>query len=231
MRLGANTKAKLEGAQILTGEGFTKVLFRLDKGRALTKTDKLTAGSSVKIVTPTATASVRGTEFMVKEEEEASTTLVSEGSVEVSDSSNENSEVVEEGNKANISETGELILSTLDETDTQELGEMAQGLSGISEDGAKRIQEILQTFEENKELIKKAVEAQKLINAENLQEQLEKNKDLLDTQNLKNQETLEKAKKTTEDLKKVIQGDSKEKKGEALDKAKSELDKLKGNLP
>ncbi len=85
MRLGANSNVRLSRGKILGGENYGQVLMDLKQGRLMTRKQKLNAGSRVVIRTPTLVASVRGTEFLVKQDGPAGEVLVQEGTVLVSD--------------------------------------------------------------------------------------------------------------------------------------------------
>ncbi|MCR9144870.1 MAG: FecR family protein [bacterium] len=83
MRLGANSAVKLSRGKILGGENFGQVLMDLEKGRLMTRKQKLNSKSKVVIRTPTLIASVRGTEFLVKQDGSGGEVLVQEGTVVV----------------------------------------------------------------------------------------------------------------------------------------------------
>ncbi|MEQ9366306.1 MAG: FecR family protein, partial [Leptospirales bacterium] len=83
MRLGADSQVKLSRGKILGGDNFGRVLMDLKEGRLMTRKQKLNAKSRVVIRTPTLIASVRGTEFLIKQDRASGEVLVQEGTVVV----------------------------------------------------------------------------------------------------------------------------------------------------
>lgn len=181
LRVGPSSKIKLENASILSGENFSQTLIRIHAGSLYAKVNKLEKGSSMALVTPTAIASVRGTDFLTKVEQGQSTVLVEDGTVAVSDDQSIKEEVVEGGNKANV-DGEEVSVGPLDEDDKRELQEYGSNIQGITEQGRQQIESIMQTFEDQKAEILKAIDDQKAANRELIEGQLESNRQLIDNQ-------------------------------------------------
>ena len=173
MRIGPQSRVKLENAQILTGENFSRTLLRVDSGNLYTKINRMEKASNFSIVTPTATASVRGTEFLTKVENTSSTVLVQEGSVAVTDDKFNNEKAVDGGNKASASESN-VEVKPLDDKDKKELNDYGANLQSITDQGRSQIDGILQNFEENKKQILQAIDDQKEANKKLIEGQKKK---------------------------------------------------------
>lgn len=181
LRVGPSSKIKLENASILSGENFSQTLIRIDSGSLYAKVNKLEKGSSMALVTPTAIASVRGTDFLTKVEQGESTVLVEDGAVAVSDEQSTSQEVVEGGNKANV-DGEDVNVEPLTEDDKKELQEYGSNIQGITEQGRQQIESIMQTFEDQKAEILKAIDDQKAANRELIEGQIESNRQLIEGQ-------------------------------------------------
>ncbi|MBW7857426.1 MAG: FecR domain-containing protein [Leptonema sp. (in: Bacteria)] len=209
LRVGPSSKIKLENASILSGENFSQTLIRIDSGSLYAKVNKLEKGSSMALVTPTAIASVRGTDFLTKVEQGQSTVLVEDGAVAVSDDQSTQEEVVEGGNKAKV-EGNDVNVAPLDEDDKKELQEYGSNIQGITEQGRQQIESIMQTFEDQKAEILKAIEDQKAANRELIEGQIESNRQLIEGQLESNRKLIQE--QTERDLqnKEEIENKSKE---------------------
>ena len=209
LRVGPSSRIKLENAQVLTGENFSQTLIRIDSGSLYTKVNRLEKGSSFSLITPTATASVRGTDFLTKVEEGESSVLVQDGAVAVTDDEFKKEEVVEGGNKAEV-DNASVEVKPLDEEDKKELQEYGSNIQGITEQGRQQINRILQTFEENKAEIMKAIEGQKEANKELIEGQKENNRKLIEGQLESNRQLMEQQKERNREEKEAIESQAKE---------------------
>ena len=245
LRIGPSSKAKLGAARIMTGKDFSQVQMNLEKGKLFTRVNKMKKGSRFNIVTPTSIAGVRGTDFMVKEENGKTTTMVKNGSVEVADSDVKKTEVVTTDNKAIVDKNGDIKVEPQTEDDKKELNDMGSEMASITENGRNQIKSIIQTFEEQKALIKQTIEEQKRSNEQVIGDQKNRDQDLLKNQIKRDQELIKKVRgdadrirdevkrKSKEETDKIKSGGKKDidkiKKSpiKGLDKTKSELDKLK----
>jgi hypothetical protein len=232
MRLGADSAVKLAKGKVLSGDNFSEVVMDLTKGRLMTRKQKLHQDSRVIVQTPTITASVRGTEFLVIAEPGSGEVLVQEGTVVVSgepatrdvdapDAPSEpdaESEIeimdvdgteVSEGTKIEINESGDgEDVAELDDEDRQELAEMSDGLDYMDAQGLQQIEQIMQSFEEAKAEIGAAVEEQRLKNDDLIRQERQRMRDEFESQ------------------KSQIRGEDDNLKN-AQDKARSELDRIK----
>ena len=208
LRMGPDTTLKIESARILASKGFEQLQLRLEKGRVFLASEKLAAASRINVVTPTAIASVRGTEWVVKEENGKSQTMVKEGKVEVADDTLKDSQVVEENKKAEVQSDGKITVSTQTDSDKKEVADLGRDLASITENGRNEIQSLIQQFQEQKILIQQTIEEQKKSNEEIMQQQKDSNQQLMQDQH----------KKDLENLREQIQRDREE-----MDKLKSQL--------
>ncbi|MCB1175235.1 MAG: FecR domain-containing protein [Leptospiraceae bacterium] len=213
MRLGPGSKLTIQKSNLKEQGGSPDVHVKLDQGRLLTRSEKLGADANVLVQTPTMVASVRGTEFLVKPDEEA--VLVDEGSVAVSNTTSPNNAepaspdvsdpkppaidedstvVVEEGNKVE-EDSDEFVVQPLDEEDRQELDELSDGLEYINADTRKHLQDIISAYESEKERI----------HAE-FQQQLDRNREIMDAEKQKQKDTFnsEKSRITGEDARNAM---------------------------
>lgn len=209
LRLGPSSRIKLENARILTGENFSQTLIRIDSGTLYTKVNRLEKGSSFSLITPTATASVRGTDFLTKVEDGESSVLVQDGAVAVTDDEFTKEEVVEGGNKAVVDNTS-IHVKPLDEEDKKELQEYGSNIQGITEQGRQQIHIILQAFEENRAEIMKAIEGQKEASRELIEGQKENNRKLIEGQLESNRQLMEQQKERDREAKEAIESQGKE---------------------
>lgn len=108
VRIASESNLLLSGSKLLDGDKFENLVFDLNQGALAYKSNKLPAAASVTVKTPTAVASVRGTEFLLIHEEGQTALLVQEGSVAVGPPGAEPTTPVEAGQKA-IIETGKEI--------------------------------------------------------------------------------------------------------------------------
>lgn len=239
MRIGPQSRIKLENAQILTGENFSRTLIRIDAGNLYTRVNRLEKASNFSIITPTATAAVRGTDFLTKVENKSSTVLVQEGSVAVTDDKYRDEKVVDGGNKASSSDS-KVEVKPLDEKDKKELNDYGANLQGITDQGRSQIEGILQNFEENKKQILKAIDDQKEANRKLIEGQKESNRQLIQDQIESNRKLMESRADEDRKTKEAIEGQGKENVQKSVEqgrsnmeqqKNKSELDRIRGNKP
>ncbi|XDD51764.1 FecR domain-containing protein [Leptospira sp. WS92.C1] len=153
----------------------------LNKGKIFSKVGvKLGKSSGFKVTTPTSTAAVRGTDFQVEVEGNKSETLVSDGSVEVTDNDNPNQTNVADGGEKIVSDGTNQKEEPLSEEELKELQEDAATIQSITEEQRQRIEEILKDFKENKERILQGLEEQKQRNQELINSTKEENRRMID---------------------------------------------------
>lgn len=242
LRIGEDTAMRLETAKCLKNKGYQRLQLRLDSGRIYSVGKKIASSSRITIVTPTSVVGVRGTEFMVREENGKSVTLVREGSVEVSDEALNVIKIVEADQKAEIDENGKIQVVQQTDKDREEVQSLGNEIASITENGRTEIQNLIDQFEEQKILIQQTIEEQEKINAENMEQQKNQDKDLIknqietDRQNLREQ--IEKDRASMEEMRSKIQAEASQLQQsgkEDQDKIKTEgrqgIDQIKQNSP
>ena len=188
-----------------------KYEFFVKKGRLFSRIKrKLGKNDLYQIVTPTSTAGVRGTEFLVSETQDKTNIACLSGMVSVLNNSLSGSEPV--------------VLNVKEEADVIPGQEMVK--KQLSEDRLRKLKilleikamraEIRAKFEKQREEIRQHYIDQKERDKDILEKQKEKDKALVDDQKKKDKENIEN-----------IKGSTSEKGREATDKAKDAIDKAK----
>lgn len=159
IRIKQNSKLKLQDIIVGDNGNTINAKLALEAGKVFAKTDKkLGADSSFKISTPTFTAGIRGTEFIVEDSEGKDQTLVSDGSVAVDtldESGNPSGKesVIEKGKKG-VVEKDSIKSQDLSPEELAELKEDSQTISSITEDAKKRMEEIIRGVDDqNKSIV------------------------------------------------------------------------------
>ena len=140
----------------------------VQKGKMFSQvTRKLTVNEKFSVRTPTAVAGVRGTEFLVDEENGKSRISCVEGQVAVKDALDENDSSfvdVDNGNAANIEPGKPITIDELTEEDINNIRKIKNDIRTIRED-------IRRKFEEQREEIRKAVIDQRAADKTRVEEQ------------------------------------------------------------
>ncbi len=134
----------------------------LEKGNAFSKiSKKLSKGDSYKISTPTTIAAIRGTDFMVSEENGKGKVSCIEGKVAVKDATVEKSEFVEvkAGEEVEVEPGKPLSVKELSELNRKNLRQIKEEIREMQKDIRRR-------FEEQREQIRQVVKDQKARNRE-----------------------------------------------------------------
>lgn len=222
IRVKQNTKLRLQDIIVGDNSNTIKAKMKLESGKVFAKTDKkLAADSSFSISTPTFVAGIRGTEFIVEDSDGKDQTLVSDGAVNI-ETLDENGNptgkesTIEKGHKGIISKDA-IQNADLTAEELAELREDSQSISSITEDARQRMQEIIQTLDD-----------QKAINRDILEEQMQKNNTELNDLKDKNQQLLDEQKQKNNDAINETTGKANEQKNELKDKTKAETDEVKG---
>ncbi|MCB1322770.1 MAG: FecR domain-containing protein [Leptospiraceae bacterium] len=71
LRVGPNSKLKLRESKIVLRDNESRVLLDLQSGRLFSRSDRLESNSRIVVRTPTVVAAVRGTEFLIIEEDQS----------------------------------------------------------------------------------------------------------------------------------------------------------------
>lgn len=185
--------------------GNKHVNLKLEKGKVFSRiTSKLVKGDFYEVSTSTAVAGVRGTDFLVSEEEGRSNIACLKGLVNVLNSTLENGEPV--------------LLEAKEETDVIPGEDMVK--KQIASDKFRMLQiltevkelrkEIRQKFEKQREEIRQYVKDQKVKNQEVLDEQKEKDKALVENQKKQDRENINSIKGEIDTAAKDASGRAKE---------------------
>ncbi|TGK13885.1 transcriptional regulator [Leptospira fletcheri] len=210
------------------GELFTDL--NMNKGKIFSKVStKLGKTSQFNVTTPTVVASVRGTDFQVEDNGKSAHTLVSNGSVSVTDADDPTKQATADAGEKVSSDGKDLTEGNLTDAEKAELENDSATIQSVTEEQRARIQEILKDFQENKALILQGMEDQKQRNRELIEGAKEENRKLLeDTKNAgkeereairkSGQEEKEKVKSSMDDAKKDLENQRKSLKDQALPK-------------
>jgi hypothetical protein len=192
-------------------EGSKQVNLTVEKGKLFSRiTTKLAKSDVYEIKTPTATAAVRGTEFLVSEEDGKSNVACLTGFVSVLNNSLEDSKP--------------LVLEQKEETDIVPGENMVK--RQISSDKLKQLN-ILLNIKALREDIRKKFEIQREEIRKFVTDQREKNKEILDAQKEKDKELVEDQKQRNKENIDNIRGTTKDAADKAVDAAKEVMDNVK----
>lgn len=141
--------------------------FYVENGKLFSKVSrKLVEGEKFKVTSPTAVAGVRGTEFLVEEENGKSKISCVEGAVEVKEAEKADSDyvLVEAGKEAELEKGKPVSVSELKEQNRENIRRIKEEIKELREDIRKK-------FEEQREEIRKAVVEQKEANKQRVEDQ------------------------------------------------------------
>ncbi|GIX42038.1 MAG: hypothetical protein KatS3mg129_1771 [Leptospiraceae bacterium] len=154
IRVGGNTQITLN--KIVRKDNNEEFGIQLSQGEVLSKVEKDKKKKiKLDIQSPTAIASVRGTEFFVEAEKDSSTIAVNEGKVEVSSIDGSQKQTVEAGEKiiATFKEMKKSILETYEKQKFEMLQELEKTKKQNFENVIKQIEKNQQLIEEQKNKI------------------------------------------------------------------------------
>ncbi len=146
--------------------------FYIENGKLFSKVSrKLVEGEKFKVTSPTAVAGVRGTEFLVEEDNGKSKISCVEGTVAVKEPEKAETDyvLVEAGKEAEIEKGKPVSVSDLKQQNLENIRKIKEDIKALQEDIRKK-------FEEQREEIRKAVVEQKEANKQMVQDQINKDK-------------------------------------------------------
>ena len=171
---GTNVVRILENSSVVMTELVRNVAdnrenseFYVENGKMFSKvTRKLVDGEKFKVTTPTSVAGVRGTEFLVSEDEGKSNVACIDGVVVVKESGSDDStyKEVEAGKEANIEKGKPISVADLKEQNRANIKKIQDDIKAIRED-------IRRKFEEQREEIRQAVVDEKAKNKQAVEDQ------------------------------------------------------------
>jgi hypothetical protein len=195
-------------------EGNKQVHFKVKKGQLFSRiTTKLAKGDIYEVKTPTATAAVRGTEFLVSEENGKSNVACLSGFVSVLNNS--------------LTESEQVVLEKKEETDIIPGQNMVK--KQISSDKLKMLN-ILLNIKALREDIRKKFEKQREEIRQHVIDQREKNKEILDAQKEKDKALVDDQKKRDSENIENITGKTEKAADEAVNSAKKEMENTKVDI-
>ncbi len=168
----------------------------LEKGNAFSQiSKKLSKNDSYKVTTPTTVAAIRGTDFMVSEENGKGKVSCIDGKVAVKDATVEKSKFVEvkAGEEVEVQPGKPLSVRELSELNRKNLQQIKQEIRKMQEDIRKR-------FEEEREKIRQVVKDQKA-----------RNREMMDKRKAEDKQRVEDQKATDKANIEAIKGDVKDK--------------------
>jgi len=179
--------------------------FYVENGKLFSKVSrKLIEGEKFSVTSPTAVAGVRGTEFLVEEENGKSKISCIEGTVAVKEPEKADTEyvLVEAGKEAEIEKGKPVSVNDLKQQNLENIRKIKEDIKELREDIRKK-------FEEQREEIRKAVIEQK-----------EANKQRVEDQKAMDKANVEAIKGSTKEQAEQIKGDISGKKEEATEAVK-----------
>jgi len=242
LRLGPSSSFRIETAPILADSNFSQLQLNLAKGRIYTQSPKLSSLSRITVVTPTAIASVRGTEFVTKQENGKNQTLVKEGAVEVADHALQNIATVAPDQKADVNKDGKVQVSPQTDDDKKEVQDLGKDIASLNESARDQIQAMVQQLDEQKILLKQTMEEQKQSNEELMRQKKDQDKDLIqkqkqgDLENLREQ--IKRDRENMDQMRNQLQQDgqqmrqnSRDDQNKIQDQGRQDMNQIKQNSP
>jgi len=174
--------------------------FYVDRGKLFSRVSrKLKPGEKFKVSTPTVTAGVRGTEFLVEENRGKGKISCVEGVVAAKKSGEEDSKAIDvpAGKEAELGADNKFSVNDLKQENIDRINKIKEDIREIQKD-------IREKFEKQRDEIRKAVQDQK-----------EKNKQMVQDQKAKDKENVERIKGETKEKSEAIKAEAAAKKDEA----------------
>lgn len=204
----------------------------LTKGKIFVKSNgKLPKDRTLRVVTNTTVAGVRGTEFIIEEEEgdNSANILVGEGVVAGGATSEGEVTEITAGQKLEVQDDSSNLVE-MSEDEKSDFAQESQSVASIVESGRSEMQNIFQQFEEEKMQILKTMENKKEENKQLIKDQKQKNKEMINEQIDKNKSMMDDVKSGTSSEKEKVKDSSKGEMNKLQDDARSEMEKLKSGL-
>ncbi len=215
VKILGDTVIKVEKLLSNVSDNTEESSFIVEKGRMFSKvTKKLAKGDSYQVKTPTAIAAVRGTDFLVTQEDDKANVACLDGLLEVLNQSLATGQpiVLEEKQEVDVVPGQDMVKKQISEDKLRMLNILLE-IKAMREDIRKK-------YEQQREEILKYVEEQKKADKTMVEEQREKDKPLVEEQKARDKAMIE-----------GIKGEIKDESGKAaqqsLDAAKSQMQDAK----
>lgn len=178
VRILDNSMVEISELELNMREGSEKTLFHIKKGRVFAKlATKLAKNERFLINTPTTTAGVRGTEFLVAEADGKGLVACLKGSVEVKNEASPDKGSVEVTDKkeVTIEKDKEMVVKDLSAENKKLLEDISRNFRDMKQDIRERFEkkreEIRKAVEDQREKNRESVERQKAMDLENVEKQ------------------------------------------------------------
>lgn len=222
-------KTKLTISNVLNqAGGRTESKIKIVSGKLFVHSAKQLKNRDIQVITPTAVAGIRGTEFTVEETGSNTIVKVGVGSVETMLPDSETGEIVEAGMKAEVEDAIQITSMTPEEI--KEFQNESQTVNFIVQNGKSEIQAILQKFESEKQTILDTIEKKKEENQELLNNKLNENKELLNSQKSAGKEKIDSIKTSTQEEKAKLDSNFQNNKDQIQEGTKSEMERIKSGM-
>lgn len=223
-----NSIVEVKDLGVNTQEGSQKTEFYAQKGKVYAKVAKLAKNDSFSITTPTTTAGVRGTEFLVAEENGKGLVACLNGKVVVKN------EASPDKGSVDLTDEKEVIVEKDKDMTVKDLSEDNKKLmQDIKKNFQDMKQDIRERFEKKREEIRKAVQDQRERNKESIEKQKELDKKNVENQKERDKENVERLKGTTDTTStEARDGVNKQKEGsqQTLENVKPNVKKFKSSV-
>lgn len=188
-----NTSVVIKELELNIQQETEKTQLHVKKGKVFAKVSKLAKNQQFQVTSPSATAGVRGTEFLVAEEEGRGTVACLTGNVEVKNEASPDKGSVDVPGKKEVTveKDKEMVVRDLS-------AENKRLLENISKNFQDMKGEIRERFEKKREEIRKAVEDQRQKNQESVERQKARDLENVEKQKIRDKENVEKLKVTAE---------------------------------
>ncbi|MCL1910976.1 MAG: FecR domain-containing protein [Leptospirales bacterium] len=170
----ASFEVKLLTLDLATGAENSQ--FFIQNGKAVSRiAQKLGKNDSFKISTPTSIAAVRGTDFLIDEEDGKSYIACSDGKVSVERVSDKSTVEIDAGQEVYVEPGKPLEVKSLSETNKDNINRILEDIKDMRE-------EIRRRFEEERDRMREEVRTQKEANKEMVQKQRDEDKQRVEDQ-------------------------------------------------
>ncbi|MBN2158088.1 MAG: FecR domain-containing protein [Spirochaetes bacterium] len=224
-----NSEVEIAELELIMKDDAEKTRLYLKQGKMFSRVaKKLAKDDSYQVATPTSTAGVRGTEFLVASDELKSLIATLNGTVEVKNDTDPEQKAVEvpEGKQVEVEKDRKMTVEELS-------AENKKLLRDIKKDFREMKREIRQRFEKKRHEIRKAVRDQREKNRDAVDRQKELDRENVERQKATDKENIERIKETADTTAAESQDNvtrQAEESKEKLESVKPEIKKFKSNI-
>ena len=190
----------------------------------LQQKEKLKSNQKLTVISPTLTAGVRGTEFLVTEDQGVDQVVVGEGSVAVTNGKIES--VVNDEEKAEVVDEN-IQVSSISREESSQLNAYASEIETVLQTNKAQMENILENYKLEKERISAEFQAGKEKIQEELNQQKSKDQEKLNQQKEQGKAQVEQVKTTGKQEVEAKKTENADQKNSINSTSKSEMDKIK----